>query len=538
MIGQNLLQENTVAKSVTPISILESISNGIKPNERAQQYWGAQVKSFALGYHILGYNQFTKLQFNWLKEVEEQIHTSHKRQQIKLLRLHPRDHFKSTCFSVCLPHSELIQDNQKRILLVSNTGRQAEGFHVELQGNMCKPDCVAAFGQYQDLSRAWSNQKSVIRGAETRKEPSIQAVGVGGSIISVHVHLMIIDDIVDQKNARTKLQRENLRAWFNETLVPILTPDGTMIVVGTRYHSDDLYSYLMGKKTYHITVESAIKEKTLIRGGENNDGRIIGGEVLMPERYNIDQLADKEEEMAESGNADHFSAQYQNKIISARGQIFKPEYFQYIKYAELMEKTKNLEGMYTFIALDPAISEANSSCFSFFVVVAIDSEENWYVLRAKCGHWNKSSDIMENFFQLCSRYSPANTGIEKIQFQQALFDIFELMAREKHYKPRLTEIVRGNDVAKETRIKTIEPRFRKKKVWFVLYDDPAFDEDMEELEDELSGFPKHKMMDGPDVLSMITEIMFVPSNKQEDDRVTSNVEAMQLHDADEETGCF
>jgi len=50
---------------------------------------------------------------------------------------------------------------------------------------------------------------------------------------------------VDKENASTLLQREKLKSWFWESVVPILEPRGQLVVSGTRYHSKELYEDLI-----------------------------------------------------------------------------------------------------------------------------------------------------------------------------------------------------------------------------------------------------------------------------------------------------
>jgi hypothetical protein len=70
-------------------------------------------------------------------------------------------------------------------------------------------------------------------------------MGVGGPIISKHYDVIILDDIIDEENARTEEQREKMRVWYYKSLLPCLEPYGEIHILGTRYHPYDLYHELL-----------------------------------------------------------------------------------------------------------------------------------------------------------------------------------------------------------------------------------------------------------------------------------------------------
>lgn len=77
------------------------------------------------------------------------------------------------------------------------------------------------------------------------KEATVTAMGVGGPIISKHYDTIILDDIIDEENARTQEQREKMRVWYYKSLLPCLEPEGEIHILGTRYHPYDLYHTLL-----------------------------------------------------------------------------------------------------------------------------------------------------------------------------------------------------------------------------------------------------------------------------------------------------
>lgn len=74
------------------------------------------------------------------------------------------------------------------------------------------------------------------------KSPTLYASGVGGSgvIGSRCTGVMVLDDLMDERNIATEDLREKLWTWVSQTLIPTLTGGARVIHITTRWHSEDL----------------------------------------------------------------------------------------------------------------------------------------------------------------------------------------------------------------------------------------------------------------------------------------------------------
>lgn len=76
-----------------------------------------------------------------------------------------------------------------------------------------------------------------------RLHPTVAAYGTGGSITGSRADLIIADDLLDFENSRTAHQRELVRSWLHNSLLSrIKAQIGRVIVIGTVWHWDDIYS--------------------------------------------------------------------------------------------------------------------------------------------------------------------------------------------------------------------------------------------------------------------------------------------------------
>lgn len=161
------------------------------------------------------------------------------------LVLAPRGHGKSTVLNVGYVLWRTFRDPDERVLVVSATGLQAQGFLREMRSHVeTNRMLLEIFGDRR--GEIWREREFDLAGKKRlSKEATVTAIGVEGAIISRHYDTIILDDVVDEESARTKKSRDRLEDWFYKVLVPCLEPGGRMHLIGTRYHPDDLYGRLI-----------------------------------------------------------------------------------------------------------------------------------------------------------------------------------------------------------------------------------------------------------------------------------------------------
>jgi hypothetical protein len=105
---------------------------------------------------------------------------------------------------------------------------------------------VRHFGTFK--SNHWTEGAITIRQRrKVLKEASITASGVGANKTGQHYDLIIMDDLNSDKNSSTPEQRQKVVRHYQMN-VSILEPEGTMVVIGTRYAADDCIGHIMEKE--------------------------------------------------------------------------------------------------------------------------------------------------------------------------------------------------------------------------------------------------------------------------------------------------
>ncbi|MCX7703438.1 MAG: hypothetical protein N2234_04980 [Planctomycetota bacterium] len=182
-----------------------------------------------LGYELKGFHK------RWFCFQRKNRHTT---------ILAPRGHGKTTICNISYVLWFLVCEPDARVLLVSNTQSQARGFLSEIRAQVERKVILRHILGIKGPK--WSQDMLVLpRRKRIAKEASVMASGVLGPIISRHFDLIILDDVVDEKNATSRILREKLRVWYSKVLLPTLEPEGELHILGTRYHRDDLYQHLI-----------------------------------------------------------------------------------------------------------------------------------------------------------------------------------------------------------------------------------------------------------------------------------------------------
>lgn len=119
------------------------------------------------------------------------------------------------------------------------------------------------FGPFHDPDKKrdkWTAKELVVVRPNISVHATIYAIGSGTAPTGGHYDLIIADDLENEASCNTAALRAKTRSWFFSELWPTLNPGGTMIVIGTKKHSDDLYTHLEGNPFWVTIKQQAILE--------------------------------------------------------------------------------------------------------------------------------------------------------------------------------------------------------------------------------------------------------------------------------------
>lgn len=135
------------------------------------------------------------------------------------------------------------------------------------------------------------------------------ARGVGGEVTGRGFRLIVIDDPVKSREvAESAVEREKIFNWIEDDVITRLTPDGTVILVHTRWHPDDPIGRYAKRQEWRGHNIQAIRE-------------VDGEEVaLLPQQWPLELLRP-----IRDVNPYRFAALYQGEPRPRGGKVFDRE---------------------------------------------------------------------------------------------------------------------------------------------------------------------------------------------------------------------
>src|SRR5689334_3226364 len=162
----------------------------------------------------------------------------------------PRGFAKSTAITHAYVIANIVFRERSFVLVVADTEGQA-GFFVE--------DIKKALAENEDLMKAFGIKK-LIKDSSTDfiiefddgHQARVIAKGSGQKLRGVkwdhkRPDLIVCDDLENEELVKNKERREDFRNWFSGALIPALSKNGIIRVVGTILHTDSMLNNKMPK---------------------------------------------------------------------------------------------------------------------------------------------------------------------------------------------------------------------------------------------------------------------------------------------------
>lgn len=91
----------------------------------------------------------------------------------------------------------------------------------------------------------------------SNKAATVTAIGRGGSLVSLDVDLIVLDDIEDYDSTQGEDKRESTRHWMYNNVESRKEDHTAWLSIGSRQHPDDYYDYLLNDDEWDSIVDSA-----------------------------------------------------------------------------------------------------------------------------------------------------------------------------------------------------------------------------------------------------------------------------------------
>lgn len=410
------------------------------------------------------------------------------------LVLWPRGSFKTAVFDVGHVCWLIARDPNVRIFVASETETLSSQIVDQIMKIVDSQWFRDRFGIHK--GKQWRQGDSFTSAQRTvlgRKEPTLQAISVGVVTVGFHWDFGFMDDVCGQKNTATPEQIEKLWAWFGEMLAQ-LDPGARLFLIGTLHHFQDIYCRIMEsaklRELFEIYVHAWSEPIVDPEGSE--PATLFFPKVLTREFVRSRKIAQTPRQ---------YACYYENRPFTGDAQLFKPQYFRIIRDRDIPA------AVWTYILTDFAFmadeKKTGRPDRTAFWVISLDVHRVAYVrdfyvatvrlndsCRMLCKLWN---DYMHLHLK--------GVTLEGGSGSHAVRSMLEELRRQTFIMPRLIEVSGRNQLEKDQRIESAEPRFRRGDIYFAQSLRQEFKEKWDPMFQEMTRWPFAGHDDIPDALS-------------------------------------
>ena len=373
----------------------------------------------------------------------------------------PRGTAKSTTTSLIYPLWKAAfkrSDEDLFIVIISESQAQSINFLSRIKYHLWNSDTFRElFGDMGPMTaKRWTNN-DVILANGTR----IIAVGTGQRVRGfiegdTRPNLIIVDDFESELNAFTPEARAKNKKWMTEAVVPSLSDDGKLVLIGTVI-SEDCFLYWIKESSAWTVLWYSIWDDD-----ENS---------LWPERFPKERILQIKDEFESIGNLNGFYQEYMNIAQSPDNAPFKPEWMKLHHYDFeirnnqpcLIGKIKEDEKVIpieVYCGVDPASSLTARADFFVIATIGMDYEGNKYaidIFRDKISPSKQPQKIIDTY----KKYKPRRMKIETTGYQEALrVGVRDIMREDGLYIPGLEKGVKPR-TRKSERLLSLVPMFAR-----------------------------------------------------------------------------
>ena len=271
------------------------------------------VPGFMMGNHI-------KLISDKLKDMEDG--------KIKRLMvfLPPRSS-KSVICSKLFPAWYIGRNPSHEILTVSHSDQLSSDFGRSVRD-------IVNTEEFQKIFRG-VHLRSDVRAAgkwKTNQNGTYYAAGVRSQIAGRGAHMAILDDVMSEEDAFSDAGRRYIKEWYPAGLRTRIMPNGSILIINTRFHYDDLCGWLLKQQENMSEYETIPWEVIKIPAWLDEESAELldlpSGGSYFPEWKTEEVLRMDENEIKASNGSRYWNSLYMQDPTPEEGGLIKKRWLQ------------------------------------------------------------------------------------------------------------------------------------------------------------------------------------------------------------------
>lgn len=399
------------------------------------------------------------------------------------VELWPRDHYKTSVFSIGLPLWFYIRDPNITILLAGSTATNASRRLRRIQGVFERnatfrwlfPELIPA-----DFSKRWNEQEAICPRTEDRLEPTFDTIGVGGRVTGRHYHVKITDDMIDEtsldsEGMPSQVVMDAAKQWFDYSEYLFESEhDAIDIVVGTRWSREDPYAHIIQDQRYLV-------ERHAADGGCCPDHP--AGDPIFPvgcNRCPDTTHSDKAHKLVgfsmdylatlQKKDPYKYALQMRNDPVDSSITEFKPSQIKHFTWEREGSRINcggrkiDLAGCNTYLIVDPAFTKKRKNDPTGFLVGAVPPQGGYLILDAHECRLDPLS-LISAIYDRWKRWRPYEVLVEAVAGQKFIRPFLQEKARDEGVYIRCRDVLPGGNAPKLARIRGLIGPFHRGEVW-------------------------------------------------------------------------
>lgn len=266
------------------------------------------------------------------------------------------------------------------IAVASYSDTMATDFGADIRAILTSAQHKQVFANYR-LRRGGTAKDNI----QTDQGGRIVCVGRGGALTGRGMMIGIGDDLFkDHEEARSQAIRDQAWHWFTKVFMTRRMGPKLVLLVMTRWHSDDIIGRLTDPENPNYNEIEASKWKIIRLPAIAEEADPLGrkaGEALWPERYDLDFL-ESQQRLDPLG----FAALYQQRPTVADGVLFRRENLRFYEPKEIPEELR------VYCASDHAVATGQRNDFTVLVKIGVDRAGHIWLLD--CWWQRQKTDVV------------------------------------------------------------------------------------------------------------------------------------------------
>ena len=238
---------------------------------------------------------------------------------------------KSVICSKLFPAWYIGRNPEHEILTVSHSDQLSSDFGRSVRD-------IVSTKTFQDIFTGVSLRTDVRAAGKwkTNKGGSYYAAGVKSQIAGRGAHIAILDDVMSEEDSYSEAGRRYVKEWYPAGLRTRIMPNGSILIINTRYHYDDLCGWLLKQESEFSTILpwEVIRIPAWLDEKSAELLELPVGSSYFPEWKTTESLKIDEQEIRASNGARYWNALYMQDPTPDEGGLIKKKWLQWWEYDE------------------------------------------------------------------------------------------------------------------------------------------------------------------------------------------------------------